>query len=121
VFRIGKHVGMSAERRLNPEQGEKAMKKTDIRFCKSNLLNHSESVWERLHKAQHPAISATAESCLGFCGLCVRRPFALVGDQLMEAKTPDELTENIVRRFAVNPATSAPRKAEKNQDPQETE
>jgi uncharacterized protein YuzB (UPF0349 family) len=103
------------------EQGEKAMKKTEIRFCKSNLLNHSKSVWECLHEAQHPAISVTAESCLGFCGLCVRGPFALAGDQLMEAKPPDELTENIVRRFAVSPATSASKKAERTQDPQETE
>ncbi|MFC7439691.1 DUF1450 domain-containing protein [Laceyella putida] len=67
-----------------------------VEFCMANLISGSLSAYYRLKGHQHPNIKVRAESCLGYCGRCTQSFFAFVNNELVEAKTPEDLYEKIV-------------------------
>jgi uncharacterized protein YuzB (UPF0349 family) len=74
------------------------MKKVTVEFCLSNLVKGSLSIYYRLKELKHPEVKVKAISCLGYCGDCNQYLFALVNQELVEEKTPDDLYQAIVTR-----------------------
>ncbi len=65
----------------------------DIKFCENNFAQGTEEVISRL---QEEKIEAEVEPCLGYCGECAEKPFALVNDEYVEAESPEELYDKII-------------------------
>lgn len=66
---------------------------TDIKFCENNFAHGTEEVVNRLAEEK---INAEVEPCLGYCGECAEKPFALVNDDYIEAESPEELYDKIM-------------------------
>lgn len=64
----------------------------EIKFCENNYNQGAEEVTEKLKKE---GIEFEVEPCLGYCGDCAVRPFALVDDELILTDSPNELYEEI--------------------------
>jgi uncharacterized protein YuzB (UPF0349 family) len=75
------------------------MEKVTVEFCFSNLVKGSLSIYYRLRELKYPGLKVKAKSCLGYCGHCNQYLFALVNQELVEAKTPDGLYQEIVYRM----------------------
>lgn len=65
----------------------------DIKFCENNFAHGTEDVVNRLKDEN---INAEVEPCLGYCGDCAEKPFALVDDEYIEAESPEELYDKII-------------------------
>lgn len=65
----------------------------DIKFCENNFAQGADDVVNRL---QEEHIDAEVEPCLGYCGECADKPFALVNDKYVEAESPEELYDKIM-------------------------
>jgi len=64
----------------------------EIKFCENNFAHGTEEVVSRLKDEN---IATEVEPCLGHCGDCAEKPFALVDDEYVEADTPEELYDKI--------------------------
>lgn len=64
----------------------------DIKFCENNYAHGTEDVINRL---KDDKIVVEVEPCLGYCGECAEKPFALVDDDYIEADSPEELYDKI--------------------------
>ncbi|MBA4542094.1 MULTISPECIES: DUF1450 domain-containing protein [Thermoactinomyces] len=71
-----------------------------VEFCISNLVSGSLSAYYQLKNHKHPYIKVKAERCLGYCGRCGSSFFALIDYKPVEADTPEELYEEIVRELS---------------------
>jgi uncharacterized protein YuzB (UPF0349 family) len=65
----------------------------DIKFCENNFVHGTDDVISRL---KDDKIETKVEPCLGYCGDCAEKPFALVDDEYVDADTPEELYDKIV-------------------------
>lgn len=70
----------------------------EIKFCENNLAHGSEALALKLKK-EFKDINIEVEACLGYCGECAERPFAVVGEEMITATTSDELYGEIVKRL----------------------
>jgi len=66
-----------------------------VEFCLTNMCNGSESVYYRLQR--HPNVRAYAFQCLGNCRRCAKKLYAVVGDEMVEGDSPNQLYRNIIR------------------------
>lgn len=64
----------------------------DIKFCENNFAHGTEDVISRL---EEDGVQVEVEACLGYCGECAEKPFALVNDDYIEAETAEELYDKI--------------------------
>lgn len=64
-----------------------------VEICESSLINELdiESIIEDLY----PEVSVLHSSCLSFCGMCAKRPYAIVNGKRIFAKTAEECLEKI--------------------------
>lgn len=70
------------------------MSKPLIEFCAGNM--HHDGVWKLLKQfEQNKQFSVLEYGCLGNCGECYLKPFALVDGQIVAAETADELLEKV--------------------------
>ena len=65
----------------------------DIQFCENNFVHGTEEVVNRL---QEENIDSEVEACLGYCGECAEKPFALVNGEFLEAESAEELYDKII-------------------------
>lgn len=66
----------------------------EIKFCENNLTHGTDNIITKLVD-RHPNIKVVVDGCLGQCGDCASGPFAMVDNELIIAKTSDELYERL--------------------------
>ncbi len=72
-----------------------------VEFCMSNLANGSQETFEKLE--YDPTIDILEYGCLSYCTKCSAGLYAIVNGEVVEADTPDELTERIYQFIEDNP------------------
>lgn len=64
-----------------------------VEICESNFINHLNL--ETIIETEYPEVAVIQNDCLSFCGMCARRPYAMVYGKRIFAKTPEECLELI--------------------------
>jgi uncharacterized protein YuzB (UPF0349 family) len=64
-----------------------------VEFCVNNLSDEVLEVKKKLE--EDPSIDVIEYGCLGNCGLCAQKPYALVNGEIVTADTADELLKKI--------------------------
>lgn len=77
------------------------MIKPIIEFCISNLASGSQKALEVLEKDYD--LDVIEYGCLGYCGRCSRKLFALVNGEVVTGENPDDLVTNIYQFLEDNP------------------
>lgn len=72
-----------------------------IEFCVLNLANGAQEAFETLEK--DPDLDVLDYGCLSYCSKCSSTLYALVNGDVVEADTPEELTERIYKHVEENP------------------
>lgn len=72
-----------------------------VEFCISNIANGSQKSFEKLER--DPNLDVLEYGCLSYCTKCSESLYALVNGEIVEADTPDELTQNIYDFIEENP------------------
>ncbi|MHA2890485.1 YuzB family protein [Bacillus cereus] len=67
-----------------------------VEICFSNFFNHLNV--EMIIEKEYPEVAVIQNVCLSFCGMCARRPYAMVNGKRIFAKTPEECLE-LVRNW----------------------
>ena len=72
-----------------------------VEFCISNIANGSQESFETLEK--DPNLDVLEYGCLSYCTKCMETLYAVVNGEVVEADTPEELTERIYQFIEDNP------------------
>ncbi|MEG0380154.1 MAG: YuzB family protein [Kurthia sp.] len=72
-----------------------------VEFCVSNLANGAQDAFEALEN--DPNIDVLEYGCLSYCTRCSDTLYALVNGEMVEAETPEELTQKIYQFIEDNP------------------
>lgn len=64
-----------------------------VEICDSNLINALDI--EKIIESEYPEVAVLINDCLNFCGLCRLKPYALVNNQRVHGKTPEETLAKI--------------------------
>ncbi|MDQ0226027.1 DUF1450 domain-containing protein [Metabacillus niabensis] len=59
-----------------------------VEICDGSLINELDI--ESILEAQYPEVAVIESSCLSFCGMCAKRPYAIVNGKRIFAKTSEE-------------------------------
>lgn len=59
-----------------------------VEICDGSLIN--ELPLEEILEAEYPEVAVIESSCLSFCGMCAKRPYAIVNGKRIFAKTSEE-------------------------------
>jgi uncharacterized protein YuzB (UPF0349 family) len=77
-----------------------------VEICDGSLI--AELDLEGLLEAQYPEVAVIESSCLSFCGMCARRPYAIVNGKRIFARTAEECLQlikehidNELKEFAI--------------------
>jgi len=68
-----------------------------VEICDGSLIQEIEI--ERILEAEYPEVAVIESTCLSFCGICARRPYAIVNGKRVFAKTAAECLELIRQRI----------------------
>ncbi|MEX3747249.1 MULTISPECIES: YuzB family protein [Lysinibacillus] len=72
-----------------------------VEFCISNLANGSQKTFEILER--DPNIDVLEYGCLSYCTKCSESFYAIVNGELVEADSPEALTNAIYQFIEDNP------------------
>ncbi|MBN8237355.1 DUF1450 domain-containing protein [Halobacillus kuroshimensis] len=64
-----------------------------VEVCDGNLINELDI--ESIIESEYPEVAVLMNECLSFCGMCAVRPYAIVNNQRVFAKTPEDALEKI--------------------------
>ncbi|MCT2534395.1 YuzB family protein [Aquibacillus koreensis] len=64
-----------------------------VEICDSNFLLSLNI--EEIIESKYPEVAVLFNDCLGFCGLCRLKPYAMVNGKRIHGKTPEECLEKI--------------------------
>lgn len=64
-----------------------------VDICSSNVITTINI--EEIIEKEFPEVAVVSYSCLTFCGLCAKSPYALVNGKLIHGKTPEQCLEKI--------------------------
>ncbi|MGD6857043.1 DUF1450 domain-containing protein [Bacillus infantis] len=77
-----------------------------VEICDGSLI--TELDLEGLLEGEYPEVAVIESSCLSFCGMCARRPYAMVNGKRIFAKTAEECLhlikehiDNELKEFAI--------------------
>ncbi|MFD2682500.1 DUF1450 domain-containing protein [Bacillus seohaeanensis] len=59
-----------------------------VEICDGSLIN--ELNIERILESEFPEVAVIENDCLSFCGMCAKRPYAIVNGKRIFAKTAEE-------------------------------
>lgn len=59
-----------------------------VEICDGSLINEIDL--EEILEQEYPEVSVIESSCLSFCGMCAKRPYAIVNGKRIFAKTVEE-------------------------------
>ena len=72
-----------------------------VEFCVSNMANGSQESFEKLER--DPNLDVLEYGCLSYCTQCAESLYALVNGEIVEAGTPEELTQKVYEFIEENP------------------
>ncbi|MDR9854197.1 DUF1450 domain-containing protein [Paenibacillus sp. VCA1] len=64
-----------------------------VEICDGSLIREIDIA--DLLEAEYPEVAVLESTCLSFCGICARRPYALVNGKRIFAKTAEECLDLI--------------------------
>ena len=64
-----------------------------VEICDGNTIKTIDI--EEILESEFPEVAVIMNECLNFCGLCAMRPYALVNNQRVFGKTPEECLDKI--------------------------
>ncbi|WP_251551113.1 DUF1450 domain-containing protein [Neobacillus muris] len=59
-----------------------------VEICDSNLMSLLDL--EAILEAEYPEVAVLRNECMSFCGMCAKRPYAIVNGKRIFAKTQEE-------------------------------
>jgi uncharacterized protein YuzB (UPF0349 family) len=68
-----------------------------VEICDGSLIN--EINLEKILEAEYPEVAVIQSTCLSFCGMCAKRPYAIVNGKRIFAKTAEECLELIKQQI----------------------
>ncbi|MDN7247226.1 YuzB family protein [Planococcus shenhongbingii] len=72
-----------------------------VEFCISNIANGSQETFEKLER--DPNLDVLEYGCLSYCTKCSESLYALVNGEIVEADSPEELTQKVYEFIEENP------------------
>lgn len=72
-----------------------------VEFCISNIANGSQQSFEKLER--DPNLDVLEYGCLSYCTKCAESLYALVNGEIVEADSPEELTQKVYEFIDENP------------------
>ncbi|GKW47396.1 MULTISPECIES: YuzB family protein [Planococcus] len=72
-----------------------------VEFCISNMANGSQESFEKLESDSN--LDVLEYGCLSYCTQCAESLYALVNGEIVEADTPEELTQKVYEFIEENP------------------
>ncbi|WP_044022273.1 DUF1450 domain-containing protein [Bacillus sp. SG-1] len=74
-----------------------------VEICDGSLINSINL--EEILEGKYPEVSVLENTCLSFCGMCAKRPYAIVNGKRIFAKTAEEclikIEEHIEKELAI--------------------
>ncbi|MCM3588819.1 YuzB family protein [Mesobacillus maritimus] len=64
-----------------------------VEICDGNLITQINL--EEILETEYPEVAVLENTCLSFCGMCAKRPYAIVNGKRIFAKTPEECVVKI--------------------------
>ncbi|GGH73486.1 uncharacterized protein YuzB (UPF0349 family) [Pullulanibacillus pueri] len=64
-----------------------------VEVCDASLINTLNI--EEVLEAEYPEVAVIKSDCLSFCGICKLKPYAMVNNKRVFAKTPEECLNKI--------------------------
>jgi uncharacterized protein YuzB (UPF0349 family) len=64
-----------------------------VEICDGSLITSINL--EEILESKYPEVSVLENTCLSFCGMCAKRPYAIVNGKRIFAKTVEECLEKI--------------------------
>lgn len=68
-----------------------------VELCEASLINRLDI--EEEIESTYPEVSVIKSDCLSFCGICRLKPYAMVNNQRIFAKTPEECLSKIKEKI----------------------
>lgn len=59
-----------------------------VEICDGSLIDHIDV--ESILETEYPEVAVITSDCLSFCGMCAKRPYAIVNSKYIFAKTVEE-------------------------------
>jgi uncharacterized protein YuzB (UPF0349 family) len=72
-----------------------------VEFCISNIANGAQDSFEKLER--DPNLDVLDYGCLSYCTKCAESLYALVNGEIVEADSPEELTQKVYDFIEENP------------------
>lgn len=72
-----------------------------VEFCISNIANGAQDSFEKLER--DPNLDVLEYGCLSYCTKCAESLYALVNGEIVEADSPEELTQRVYEFIEENP------------------
>ena len=72
-----------------------------VEFCISNIVNGAQGSFEKLER--DPNLDVLEYGCLSYCTKCAESLYALVNGEIVEADSPEELTQKVYDFIEENP------------------
>ncbi|NHM30649.1 DUF1450 domain-containing protein [Neobacillus terrae] len=76
-----------------------------VEFCDGSLI--TEIPLAEILETEYPEVAVIENSCLSFCGMCAKRPYAIVNGKRIFAKTSEECLELIKEQIEAELAVYA--------------
>lgn len=70
-----------------------------VDICDASLIKAFDI--EAILEEEYPEVAVIESSCLSFCGMCAKRPYAIVNGKKIFAKTAEECLELIKKQIEI--------------------
>ncbi|TKC17096.1 DUF1450 domain-containing protein [Robertmurraya kyonggiensis] len=70
-----------------------------VDICDASLIKALDI--ETILEEEYPEVAVIESSCLSFCGMCAKRPYAIVNGKKIFAKTAEECLELIKKQIEI--------------------
>ncbi|RTR36303.1 DUF1450 domain-containing protein [Robertmurraya yapensis] len=70
-----------------------------VDICDASLIKALDI--EAILEEEYPEVAVIESSCLSFCGMCAKRPYAIVNGKKIFAKTAEECLELIKKQIEI--------------------
>lgn len=70
-----------------------------VDICDASLIKELDI--EAILEEEYPEVAVIESSCLSFCGMCAKRPYAIVNGKKIFAKTAEECLELIKKQIEI--------------------
>lgn len=68
-----------------------------VEICDASLINEIDL--EQILESEYPEVAVVENSCLSFCGMCAKMPYAIVNGKRIFAKTAEECLDLIRKKI----------------------